>query len=59
LQCSFCNTGKKLQNQYKIFKISKYGIKNTRKRLAYFPENTGKRLSIDETALPMANSIPF
>jgi hypothetical protein len=34
--------------------ISKYGIKNTRKRLAYLPENLGKRLSIDETALPMA-----
>jgi hypothetical protein len=31
--------------------ISKYGIKTTRKRLAYFPENIGKRLSIDETAL--------
>jgi hypothetical protein len=28
--------------------ISKYGIKTTRKRLAYFPENLGKRLSIDE-----------
>jgi hypothetical protein len=24
-----------------------------------FPENLGKRLSIDETALPMANSILF
>jgi hypothetical protein len=31
--------------------ISKYGIKTTRKRLAYLPENLGKRLSIDETAL--------
>jgi hypothetical protein len=30
--------------------------KTTRKRLAYLPENLGKRLSIDETALPMANS---
>jgi hypothetical protein len=30
---------------------SKYGIKTTRKRLAYLPENLGKRLSIDETAL--------
>jgi hypothetical protein len=39
--------------------ISKYGIKTTRKRLAYLPENLGKRLSIDETALPMANSILF
>jgi hypothetical protein len=31
--------------------ISKSGIKNTRKRMADFPENIGKRLSIDETSL--------
>jgi hypothetical protein len=32
--------------------ILKYGIKKTtRKRLAYLPENLGKRLSIDEIAL--------
>jgi hypothetical protein len=30
--------------------ISKYGIKTTRKRLAYLSENLGKSLSIDETA---------
>jgi hypothetical protein len=28
--------------------ISKYGIKTTRKRLAYLSENLGKRLSIDK-----------
>jgi hypothetical protein len=28
-------------------------------KIAYLPENLGKRLSIDETALPMANSILF
>jgi hypothetical protein len=39
--------------------ISKYGIKTTCKRLAYLPENLGKRLSIDETALSMANSYYF
>jgi hypothetical protein len=37
----------------------KYGIKTTCKRLVYLPENLVKRLSIDETALPMANSILF
>jgi hypothetical protein len=38
--------------------ISKYGIKTTCKRLLSF-QRTGKRLSIDETALSMANSILF
>jgi hypothetical protein len=42
----------KLQNQYKDFLSDfKAGIKTTCERLAYFPENIGKRLSIDETSL--------
>jgi hypothetical protein len=43
--------------------VSKYGIKNhTQKQWLFFPENIGKRLSIDETFGPLNTgelSIPF
>jgi hypothetical protein len=52
-----------LVKNYKINKdfLSDFKIwnQNHTQRLAYLPENLGKRLSIDETALPMANSILF
>jgi hypothetical protein len=52
-------TGKKLQNQYKDF-LSDFKIwnQNHAKDWLIFPENL-KRLSIDETALSMENSILF
>jgi hypothetical protein len=47
-------TTKSIQGFLSDFMESK---NHTQKRLAYLPENLGKRLSIDETALPMENSI--
>jgi hypothetical protein len=51
---------KKLQNQYKDF-LSDFKIwnQNHTQRLAYLSRELSKRLSIDETALPMENSILF
>jgi hypothetical protein len=49
-------TTKSIQGFLSDFKISK---NHTQKIGFIFPENLGKRLSIDETAFPMENSILF
>jgi hypothetical protein len=56
---SFYGVSGKKQHQYKDF-LSDFKIWNqNHTRMVIFPENIGKRLSIDETSCLMVNSILF